>query len=205
MKFTVFDKNNSKGISSNRFSLLYQEKDGSLLAGTEEGGLIIYRNGVFKSFTTANGLPSNTIQDFSKNKFGEFYIATPPEIFTFATADLFPCRKHENPNQGRFYLSASGNLWLYDEKGIRQISPDGKETFYPLKTEFYNNYFSGIKLFEDSVGNLWFGDLQGVYWLKDGTIKKFTTADGVPRANGSASVSRRRRRKYLVCIGDAVD
>lgn len=35
-------------------------------------------------------------------------------------------------------------------------------------------------MFEDDGGNLWFGDLTGVYCLKDGDIKKFTAADGVP-------------------------
>jgi ligand-binding sensor domain-containing protein len=180
VKFTVFDKNNTKDISSNRFSLLYQEKDGSLIAGTEDGGLTVYRDRVFKSFTTANGLPSNSIQEFSKNKFGEFYFATTAGNFYFRNGEFVSVPEDENPNKGRIYLAPSGDLWTFDENGFRQTSPDGKETNYPLKTEFYNNYFSGLKLFEDSKKNLWFGDLNGVYCLTDRTIRKFTTAAGVP-------------------------
>lgn len=52
VNFTVFDKNNSEGILSNRFFLLYEDEDGALIAGTESDGLTVYRSGVFKSFTT---------------------------------------------------------------------------------------------------------------------------------------------------------
>jgi signal transduction histidine kinase/ligand-binding sensor domain-containing protein len=192
VKFTVFDKNNSKGIFSNRFNLLSTEKDGSLIAGTEADGVTIYRAGVFQSFTTAEGLPTNLIQDFSKNNFGdsgEVTLSTDAGKFYFRNEEFVPVPEAENPNQGRFYSAPSGDLWLYDEKGFRQISPTGKETFYPLKTEFYNNYFSGLRLFEDSRRNLWFGDLTGVYCLKDGTIKKYTTSDNIP--------SRMALRPYL--------
>ncbi len=180
VKFTVFDKNNSKGITSNRFSLLAGERDGTLIAATEDAGLSIYRDGVFQSFTTADGLPANTIQEFSKNKFGESYIATTAGNFYLRNDKFIPVPETENPNNGRLYPAPSGNLWTYDESGLRQTAPDGRETFYPLKTVFYNDYFSGLKLFEDNGGNLWFGDLTGVYSLKDGIIKKYTTADGVP-------------------------
>ena len=39
VRFTVFDKTNTKGISSNRFFALQVEPDGTLFAGLEEGGL----------------------------------------------------------------------------------------------------------------------------------------------------------------------
>jgi signal transduction histidine kinase/ligand-binding sensor domain-containing protein len=184
LKFSVFDKNNSQGISSNRFSLLKAENDGSLIVGTEENWLTIYREGVFKSYNSADGLPIGLVQDFAKNKHGEFYAATTAGNFYFRNESFVPVPDDENPNLGRFYLAPSGNLWLYNEIGLSQISPDGSETFYPIKTELYNNYFSGIKLFEDSLGNLWFGDLNGVYCLKNGEIKSFSVADGVPKRMG---------------------
>lgn len=180
VKFTVFDKNNTKEIVSNRFNLLSLEKDGSLIAGTEESGLIFYRDGIFRSFTIADGLPSNILHEFSKNKFGESYIATAAGNFYFREGKFVPVPEVENPNQGRLYSAPLGNLWTFDEKGFRQILPDGKEFFYPIKTEFYNNYFSGLRLFEDSRENLWFGDMTGVYRLKNGEIKKYTTSAGVP-------------------------
>src|SRR4026209_214960 len=59
VRFTVFDKSNSKGINSNRFTDLYEARDGTLLIGTEDAGLTVCRNGIFTTYTTADGLPSN--------------------------------------------------------------------------------------------------------------------------------------------------
>jgi hypothetical protein len=38
---------------------LYVDEAGTLWAGTDDGGLARYRDGVFTSFTTADGLPDN--------------------------------------------------------------------------------------------------------------------------------------------------
>ncbi|HQU86670.1 MAG TPA: two-component regulator propeller domain-containing protein, partial [Pyrinomonadaceae bacterium] len=180
IKFNIFDKNNTKEIVSNRFSYLNILPDGMLIAATEDSGIVTYQNEVFKSYTTKDGLPSNLIQDFSRNRFGEFYIASTAGNFYFRK-DSFPSvPESENPNSGYIYLAASKNLWFFDANGLRQFSPDGNETFYPLKLEFYNNYFSGAELFEDKAENLWFGDLNGVYSLKDGKITKYGEKEGVP-------------------------
>lgn len=179
-KFTVFDKNNSPGISSNRFTSLQVEPDGTLFAGTEDGGLTVYRDGAFRTYTTADGLPSNTALGFQNNMRGEFYISTGGGNSYFREGKFIPVPDADIPNQKRFYPAKSGNLWTYDENGFRQTTTDGREFFYPLKTEFYNDKFSGIELFEDSGGKLWFGDLTGVYCLRDGAVKKYTAADGVP-------------------------
>jgi ligand-binding sensor domain-containing protein len=64
VKFTVFDKNNSRGIFSNRFAGLHIERDGTLLAATEDGCLTVYQNGEFRSYTQANGLPARTAKLF---------------------------------------------------------------------------------------------------------------------------------------------
>ena len=180
LKFSVFNKNNTAGISNNRFSLLFGENDGSLIAGSEQNGLTVYRDGVFKTFDTSNGLPSNLVQDFSKSTTGEFYFASTAGNFYLRNDSFVPVPENENPNHGRFYLAPSGDLWTYNETAFRQLSPSGKETIYPIKVELYNENFSGLKLFEDSQRNLWFGDLNGVYSLKNGEIRKYTAVEGVP-------------------------
>ena len=179
-KFTVFDKNNSPGISNNRFSLLYADENGTLFAGTEDGGLTVFRNGKFQTFTIADGLPSDTIEEFHEDLNGEFYIKTNKGNCYFRDGKFVAVSETEAPNQSRFYLSPSKNVWLYDENGIKQITPEKREIFYPFKFRFYNDYFSGMKMFEDRSGNLWFGDLNGVYRLKNGEVKKYSAVEGLP-------------------------
>lgn len=58
VRFTVFDKGNSPGISSNRFLRMYEDAQGDLWAGTEEGGVVHYHQGRFTSYGKEQGLPS---------------------------------------------------------------------------------------------------------------------------------------------------
>ena len=66
---TVFDKSNTQGIYSNRFATLQIETDGTLLAGTERRvHLTSYRDGTFRSYTAAEGLPGNNIVEFGRRQ-----------------------------------------------------------------------------------------------------------------------------------------
>jgi signal transduction histidine kinase/ligand-binding sensor domain-containing protein len=56
VRFTVFTKGNTPGISSNRFLRLYEDVDGDLWAGTEDGGLIRYHQDGFTSYGKEQGL-----------------------------------------------------------------------------------------------------------------------------------------------------
>src|SRR5258707_1185071 len=58
VRFTVFNKGNTPGISSNRFLRLYEDSQGDLWAGTEDGGVIRYHQGQFTSYGNEQGLTS---------------------------------------------------------------------------------------------------------------------------------------------------
>jgi signal transduction histidine kinase/ligand-binding sensor domain-containing protein len=62
VRFTVFNKSNSPGIISNRFLQLYEDGQGDLWAHTENSGLTRLQHGRFTTYTTAHGLPANTIE-----------------------------------------------------------------------------------------------------------------------------------------------
>ncbi len=58
VRFTVFNKGNSPGIGSNRFVCLYEDAQGDLWAGMEDGGITRLHQERFTSFGTEQGLPS---------------------------------------------------------------------------------------------------------------------------------------------------
>jgi signal transduction histidine kinase/ligand-binding sensor domain-containing protein len=58
VRFTVFNKGNAAGISSNRFLRLYEDVEGDLWAGTEDGGVVRYYQGRFASYGREQGLKS---------------------------------------------------------------------------------------------------------------------------------------------------
>lgn len=179
-RFTVFDKNNTKGIDGNRFVTLHISEDGSLFAGTENSGLTVFKNDTFKTLTVNDGLSSNSIVEFSTDVKGEFIIVTANGNNYFRNGKFVSVPDSEVISSGNYYYSPTGDLWIYDKNGVRQLRPDKSETIYPIKIEAYNEKLSGVELFEDDKGYLWFGDLNGVYRLKDGETKTYGTAEGVP-------------------------
>src|SRR5258706_3774424 len=74
--FEAFNRANSKGINSNRFLALYEDKDGALCAGTEDGGLTRYAGGAFKTYDTRDGLPHPFVVDVRRTAEGELLVAT---------------------------------------------------------------------------------------------------------------------------------
>lgn len=180
LKFTVFDKNNSPGILSNRFVAVALLPDGSLLAGTEESGVSVYRDGKFRAFTTAEGLPTNSIGSFIRDAYGELVIKTTAGNCYFRDGKFPPVPPDAFPNNGLFYFSPTKRLWQYGGNGVTETTPDGRVVPYPIKLAYFNDNYAGIRLLEDRQGYLWLGDASGVYRLKDGQVAKLTTADGVP-------------------------
>ncbi|HMT07522.1 MAG TPA: two-component regulator propeller domain-containing protein [Pyrinomonadaceae bacterium] len=178
--FTVFDRNNTPSIKSNRFTNLTKLPDGSLVAGIEDGGLTVFRDGVFKSFTTTEGLPSNTVMTFRTDANGEFYVVTNNGNAYLRGDQVVPFADAHLPDNSFTLLSPSGTRWSYAKGEVRQRASDGREFVYPIKVDYFNERLSGVSRFEDSKGQLWFGDRSGVYILKDGETRKLTAEDGVP-------------------------
>ncbi|MGI8882642.1 MAG: ligand-binding sensor domain-containing protein [Pyrinomonadaceae bacterium] len=61
VKFTVFNTANTKNLPTNRVQNLVETPDGSLWMAGENRGLIRYRNGEFRNYTTADGLPDDGV------------------------------------------------------------------------------------------------------------------------------------------------
>jgi len=73
-RFTVFNKNNSPGINSNRFDSLFEDRNGGLWFGTQDGGVTRYRHGSFTTYTTQNGLLHNHVREISGDDAGNLWV-----------------------------------------------------------------------------------------------------------------------------------
>ncbi|MGH9871871.1 MAG: ligand-binding sensor domain-containing protein, partial [Pyrinomonadaceae bacterium] len=54
LKFTVFNRGNTKGIGGNRFDMLFEDRQAVLWAVTDENWLVKYEAGVFTTYTPQN-------------------------------------------------------------------------------------------------------------------------------------------------------
>ncbi|MGH9840220.1 MAG: ligand-binding sensor domain-containing protein [Blastocatellia bacterium] len=172
MRFTVFDKSNSKGINSNRFLQLYEASDGALLIAAEDNGLTVYRNGIFTTYTTADGLPSNQVPEIFPDFNGEPVIATSKGSVYLRGGKFIPAPpEYQNPEM-KLYLAPSGARVTIDAS-VSMVTrvKDGRGLHYPIKLAA-DILSTGLTPYEDSRGNLWIRDDLNLYLLRDGQITR---------------------------------
>ncbi|MBA2494842.1 MAG: hypothetical protein H0V31_09135 [Acidobacteria bacterium] len=104
VRFTVFNKSNTKNLPSSRFIKIFAEADDTLWICTEESGLVRYQNGEFQTFTTADGLPSNNLREILKDTDGSLLIFTENGIARFRD-NRFSIRRFRLPKVWRIKTS----------------------------------------------------------------------------------------------------
>jgi len=185
VKFAAFNKNNTKGLASNRIQSLFAEADDTLWLSTEDSGLVRFRNGQAQTFTTADGLPSNQVNEVQKDVDGSLLIFTPNGLARWRDGRI-TVERQEGDRNYKFYVSPANSRWEVDAKGLRRIY-DGRATNYALPFDPRRisldrdfNYFVYVQMLEDRDGALWLSASGNVYRMKDGAVTTYTATDGVP-------------------------
>lgn len=132
VRFTVFDKSNTGGLRTNRFTSLHEDRDGTLWAGTGDGSVTLYRDGVFTSYTTADGLPASQVMCFAYDLKGELLVNMDSGRFYMRDGRFVAAPpEYQNPDM-KFYLAPSGAQWTITKSGTTQ-EVGGRATQYALK------------------------------------------------------------------------
>jgi hypothetical protein len=88
---------------------------------TDEGGLLILQDDQWRHITTAEGLPSNTINDLAYDRDGSLWIATdqPGGVGTFDGTTFSASPELAEVRGVTLYLDPDGGLWLgTDYEGV---------------------------------------------------------------------------------------
>ena len=185
--FTVFNKNNTKNLPSNRFIKLFAEADGTLWACTEDNGVARYKDGEFKNFTVHDGLPSNYVVGIQQDADESLLFFARNGIARFRD-NRFTVEREGGHRDYKIYLAPSGRRWEINSSGLREFDHDGAEKRYPLPFDAQKisadqtfNYFSFVEMLEDRDGFLWLSAAGNLYKLKDGaTIEVLTARNNMP-------------------------
>ena len=186
VRYTVFNKANSKGINSNRFRSLYEDTDGTLWIGTEDGGLTHYQNGQFRTYTTADGLPRNYVDRVRRTSEGKLLVLTNGGLarmqsdgFEIISTDT----KSFDSDIG--IQGPSGSTWYRVNTELRRVK-DGKVNAYTVPRGGRDILVLN-QLYEDQQGRLWIGthlNPKGELWmLKDEQMTRYGVRDSLPRAS----------------------
>ncbi|HRH44247.1 MAG TPA: two-component regulator propeller domain-containing protein [Pyrinomonadaceae bacterium] len=172
VKFTIFDKGNTKGILNNRFSGLFVDKEGVIWATTENGVITVYRNGVFSSHQSPETTSSSVkiISDVT----GEALIETSKEYYYLKEDNFIPAAEKKEPNVKQIYGTKSGAKWIFRADGASRLK-DGQTTNYSLTLpNEYLNPNANFQYLEDSQGALWLTTKDKIYRLANEKVTVFT-------------------------------
>lgn len=184
VRFRVYSTANTPALTTNQFALfaLLEDRQGALWAGTERGGVLRYRNGVFSTFNTANGLPDNRILRIDEDDQGTIWIFTQSGLAQWKDNRLIrvptepepATHAGSTPNLGvdRIYFG----LWRVDSRGWRRFAY-GQWTNLPLPPHLTDASKLQIdSIVEDAQHRLWFDladRLDEFYCISNGRLSVF--------------------------------
>jgi signal transduction histidine kinase/ligand-binding sensor domain-containing protein/DNA-binding response OmpR family regulator len=160
------------------FTAIFQDREGSIWAGTDTGSVHKYREQVFTTLTRRDGLAGNYIYSMHEDSQGILWVGTPDglsrveqgRVTAIATPD--PLR-HISAIGG----AAGGGLWLGTNGGVARFQNGSFGT--PIPRSHFSNDFPKV-VFEDRRGALWVGaDHSGLDVLSSGQWRHYDAADGL--------------------------
>lgn len=184
VRFTVFDKSNTPGIKSNRFTTLFEDAEGSLWIETEQDGLTRYANGIFTAYPGSVMELYHQIAPTQGNKQLGFWVLNDEVLAPWQNKTLTPAHAQSRstrptalPLDLRARAQNSGAAYANDH-GLH-VFRDGQWITYTTKDGLSSSKINS--LYRDGRGNLWVGtDDAGLNRLRDGQFTVYRQQDGLP-------------------------
>jgi signal transduction histidine kinase/ligand-binding sensor domain-containing protein len=185
VRFAVFDTASGRGFKSNRCSALFEDRRGDLWVGTEDNGVMRYRDGQFTTYTTADGLPRNDVRAIGETAAGDLVIVTYAGTAQWRDTGFVAYLDNDKSVTYPYVeLDRLGGLWYGDGNSIRRATPQ-ETTAYPLDQRLSPAGFAAV--FQDRQGAFWvntkeitIGPAQrGLYYIKGDKTRVYTPKDGL--------------------------
>jgi ligand-binding sensor domain-containing protein/two-component sensor histidine kinase len=192
-RFVAFDSaafGSPDGPSSDRVSSIVEDKDGQIWIATTSGlrtyvqgtaGIRAYAEGTIRSYSTSDGLPSDSINSIYEDRSGALWVSTAAglarfggkdRIEQFTTANGLP---HDNVKS--VFEDRAGSLWVNTLGGLARLSNNKFEIYSAANGLLSDRVWS---IHEDRNGDLWFGTDGGLNRYSNGALSSYTTTEGLP-------------------------
>jgi|GEM_PF-784860 len=162
-EFQAYSTLNVSELKSSGIWEVYEDSKQNLWIGTNNGGLTCYSKGKFKTFTTADGLPTNTITQIHETPDKTLWLATKQGLVqykggkfkTFTTRDGLGSKEIT-----ALYDCSDGGLWIGTTRGLTKYKEGVFEDYTRSRVLLINKNITAIT--EDALGNLWLGTQNGL-------------------------------------------
>src|SRR5688572_23032715 len=123
--FTMAD---TPALSSDAVSVLCEDRSANLWIGTDDGGIIRYRDGEFVSFGAEQGLTEVEVRSICEDRDGRLWVGTRNGLFYFANERFTACSATRLPN-AIYDLASSpdGGLWIGAAPGLFRLMQGSTE------------------------------------------------------------------------------
>ena len=140
-----------------------------------------YSNGVWKSYTIADGLAGGNIQAIMEDKAGNLWVATNGDGISRYNGEGFSNFSTVDGLANNFVRAIledrKGDLWFATGAGVCRYDGKSFGAILNAKDGLVNNFATSV--IEDKEGNLWFGTKGGISRYKGKTFENFTIDDGL--------------------------
>jgi signal transduction histidine kinase/ligand-binding sensor domain-containing protein/DNA-binding response OmpR family regulator len=171
---TLNIKNTNNRLRSNHIKKLYKDHNNNLLIGFYDRGIQIYSSKTGKITDQVDHLNIYDITEYPNNN---YWVATRRQFIRINPQEgiqkTFKYRgKQESTNQqagASLLVSTNNTLWTGSRFGLDAFSISNEESFmhFDLSDFPSGNYSMHIfSLAEDTLGTLWIGTSQGLYYIK---------------------------------------
>ena len=170
----------SNGLSSNLVLSLFEDREGSIWAGTEAGGLNLLKSKKFNTYTTHDGLPNDLVKAIYQDPQGGIWIGSNGGGLTLFKNGKFSTWTTRDGLSSDVVLSlagdAAGTIWIGTPDGLNRFR-DGKFQTYTFADGLSNDLVRSV--FVDRSGVLWVGTRDGLNSFRDNQFTTYTTQDGL--------------------------
>ncbi|MGO9403424.1 MAG: two-component regulator propeller domain-containing protein [Terriglobales bacterium] len=161
-RFSLYNRENTPAFSDNNIFCLMVSQDNTLWIGTEGGGLIQYRDGAFRSFSSKDGLTNSFVRSVYQDSVGQIWIGTDNGLFQLHGERL------ERIDDSRtvpllavhaIYEDREGGLWVGGSRLVRLKGDSVVE--YHLQGEASQSRVKSI--IETADRSIWVGTVSGLH------------------------------------------
>ncbi len=174
VRFTIFDKRNTPGMSVNNCYALYEDSAGALWIGTDEGSVMRYQNGSIASFMREQGWHSH-VEQIQEGRAGELLLSIQSGSAWWRNGSYV-----EEPNSAAdfsIHLGPSGTRWSLDKDGLH-ASKGNQLQHYVLPVVPKKNWNT---IYETRRSNtVWVAMRErGIFKVQDGQVIDYTQRIGL--------------------------
>ena len=169
IEFVTFDAENTPQFKSDTVSDLVQDASGTLWISTG-GGLLSYRSGAFRAFTTAQGLPADTVWFSYEDHRHRLWAITAAGPAFFDGRGFVPIAQTQAAgplNRQALAEDGQGMLWLGGSSGVFALDTR------PATPRLALHLLSGTEVETvafDRAHNFWIGGSEGLERYAGGTL-----------------------------------